>query len=359
MKKLVSLVLALILLLSVSSAALAVNEDVEGEITIYSSMYPFVIDMMDKAIKAEFPNLVPNSEGTFFFYAGTGKLINKIYGEMGDNRDQPLECDMFMVAEPAFSLELKEYGYLHSFEVENADTLLRFPYDPEGYWYPVRVCNMVLAYNPEMEADWAAKGVTIPRTFKDFAYDPALKGYISMGDPMTSGTTYAAVASLLDTYGEEYLDKLGENKVMRESGTTPITKLQTCECAAIMILEESVLKYIKEEADKGNELTNLQVIYPEDGVILIPSTVMIVAEEYSKHVNTEACEAVAQWLLTEEAQKLILEGYMHSVLAAMDAYPYKSIATMSLIEKDMGVDWEKAYKNREEIQNMWTEKVTK
>ena len=126
-----------------------------------------------------------------------------------------------------------------------------------------------------------------------------------------------------------------------------------------MILEESVLKFLKDEADKGKEVTNLQVIYPEDGVILIPSTVMIVAEEYSKHVNTEACEAVAQWLLTEEAQKLILEGYMHSVLASMDAYPYKSIATMGLIEKDMGVDWEKAYKNREEINSIWTEKVTK
>ena len=359
MKKMLSLVLALIMVFALSASALAVNEDVEGEVLIYSSMYPFVIDMMDAAIKEEFPNLIPANEGSFFFYAGTGRLITKIYGEMGANKDQPLECDMFMVAEPAFSLELKDYGYLHSFEVDGADTLLRFPFDEEGYWYPVRVCNMVLAYNPEMEADWAAKGVNIPKTFKDFAYDPALKGYISMGDPMTSGTTYAAVASLLDKYGEEYLDKLGENGVIRESGSTAIAKLQTGECAAIMILEESILKYMKDEADKGNEVTNLKVIYPEDGVILIPSTVMIVAEEYSKHVNTEACEAVAQWLLTEKAQKLILEGYMHSVLAAMEEIPYNSVDTKGLIEKDMGVDWVKAYKNREEINSMWTEKVTK
>ena len=359
MKKILALMLALMMLAAMATSALAVNEDVEGELLIYSSMYQFVIDKMDEALKAEFPNLIPGNEGSFFFYAGTGKLITKIYGEMGTNKDQPLGCDMFMVAEPAFSLELKDYGYLHSFEVENADTLLRFPYDEDGYWYPVRVCNMVLAYNPEMEDDWAAKGVNIPKTFKDFAYDPALKGYISMGDPMTSGTTYAAVASLLGKYGEEYLDKLGENGVMRESGSTAITKLQTGECAAIMILEESILKYIADEAKKGNEVTNLEVIYPDDGVILIPSTVMIVAEEFSKHVNTEACEAVAQWLLTEEAQKLILEGYMHSVLADMDEIPFKSVDTKGLIEKDIGVDWEKAYKNREEINSMWTEKVTK
>lgn len=358
MKKALALILSLVMTLSLAGTALAVNEDVEGELVIYTSMYPFVIDMMNEAIQKEFPNLTPGIDGSFFFYAGTSKLITKIYGEMGDNRDQALDCDMFMVAEPAFSLEMKDYGYLHSFEVEDAANRLRFPYDEDGTWYPVRVCNMVLAYNPEMEADWAAKGVNIPKSFKDFAEDPSLKGYISMSDPMTSGTAYAAVASLLDTYGEEYLDRLNENKVMRESGSTAIAKLQSGECAAIMILEESILKYIADEKANGNEVTNLQVIYPEDGVVLIPSTVMIVAEEYSKNVNTEAAEAVAQWLLTEEAQQLILQGYMHSVLKDMKEYPANSIDTDTLIGMDMGVDWEKAYRQREEINNLWTQKVT-
>ncbi len=333
-------------------------EDVEGELVIYTSMYPFAIEMMDQALKEKFPNLVPGNDGSFFFYSGTSALITKIYGEMGDNRDQPLDADMFMVAEPAFSLELKDYGYLHPFEVENADKLLRFDYDEEGYWYPIRVLNMVLAYNPEMGESWAQKGVAIPKSFKDFAYDPALKGYISMSDPMTSGSAYASVVSLLDTYGEEYLDKLSENKVMRESGSTAIAKLQSGECASIMILEESILKYINDEEAKGNEVKNLKAIYPEDGVILIPSTVMIVAEEYSKNVNTEAAEAVAKWMLTEEAQEIIMQAYMHSVLASETNYPAHSIDTNELIKMDMGVDWDKAYHEREEINNLWTEKVT-
>jgi len=358
MKKAFALFLVLSLLLCSTCTAFAVNEDVEGELVIYTSMYPEIIDMMNAAIAAEFPNLTPGIDGSFFFYSGTSKLITKIYGEMGEKRDQALGCDMFMVAEPAFSLEMKDYGYLHSFEVENADTRLRFPYDTEGFWYPVRVCNMVLAYNPEMTDAWAAKGITIPRSFKDFAYDSSLKGYISMGDPMTSGTSYAAVSALLDKYGEEYLDKLGANSVMRESGSTAIAKLQSGECAAIMILEESILKYLHDEEEKGNPVTNLEVIYPEDGVILIPSTVMIVAEEFSKNVNTEAAEAVAQWLLSDDGQKMILKGYMHSVLAGMDEIPYHSVDTNELIKKDMGIDWVKAYKNREEINNLWTLKVT-
>ena len=347
MRKILALTLVVMMMLSVSVTAFAVNEDVEGELVIYSSMYPAVLDMMDQAIKAEFPNLTPGNEGSFFFYSGTSKLITKIYGEMGEKRDQALGCDMFMVAEPAFSLEMKDYGYLHSFEVKDAESRLRFP-----------VCNMVLAYNPEKVDEWKEKGITIPRTFKDFAYDPALKGYISMSDPLTSGTAYAAVCSLLDKYGEEYFDKLGANGVMRESGSTAIAKLQSGECAAIMILEESILKYLYDEKEKGNTVTNLEVIYPEDGVVLIPSTVMIVDEAYSKNVNVEAAEAVAQYFLTDEGQQLILKGFMHSVLADMKDVPYLSIDTNELIKKDIGVDWEKAYRNREEINNLWSVKVT-
>ena len=66
MKKIVSLLLALLMMGSLVSGALAVNEDVEGELVIYSSMYPFVIDMMDEAIKKEFPNLTPGDDGSFF-----------------------------------------------------------------------------------------------------------------------------------------------------------------------------------------------------------------------------------------------------------------------------------------------------
>ena len=357
MKKILALVLVLVMVFSLCPSAFAVNEDVEGEIVIYSSMYQFVLDMLDEALQEEFPNLVPGNEGSFFFYGGTSSLITKIYGEMETGT---LDCDMMLVAEPAFSLELKEAGYLEPVEIESPDELLRFPYDEEGYWYPVRVCNMVLAYNPEMVDDWAAKGVTIPQTFEAFANDPALKGYISMGNPMSSGTTFAAVASLTQDnhYGQDYLKGLAANNVMIESGSTAITKLQTGECAAIMILEESILKALKDAEDAVTPLTNLACIYPEDGVVLIPSTVMTVAEEHSKNVNTEACEAVEQWLLSEAAQKLILEGFMHSVFKGMEEIPYGSIDTEQLIEKDLGVDWENAYHNREAINTAWTEIVT-
>ena len=116
MKKVIFGVLAMIIALTVCCTAFAVNEDVEGELVIYTSMYPFVIDMMNEAVQKEFPNLTPGIDGSFFFYGGTSSLITKIYGEMGDNRDQPLEADMFMVAEPAFFAGIEGLWLFASFQ---------------------------------------------------------------------------------------------------------------------------------------------------------------------------------------------------------------------------------------------------
>ena len=207
--------------------------------------------------------------------------------------------------------------------------------------------DMVLAYNPELN-----KYEDVPHSFKDFAEDPNMKGYISMSNPLTSGTAMAAITALSDKYGYEYFDKLGENQVMVESGSTALAKLQTGECKEIMILEESVLKVRKEEQSK------LEVIYPDDGVVLIPSTIMTVAEEKSANANIEACEAVADWLFSDAGQRFIVSGYMHSTLKDFPDIPYDSMDTAMLIGRDMGVDWERAYHQRDQIIHEWNTRVT-
>ena len=355
MKKLAALLLALCMLLSAAGAA-AGNEQIQGELVIYSSMYSFVLDMLDDALREEFPGLKPGNDGSFFVYGGTSRLINRIYGEMEDG---VLGCDMLLVAEPALSLELKEAGYLEPVMIPDAALLLRFPYDEEGCWYPVRVCNMVLACNPELEKQWADKGVTIPGTFKDFAADRSLKGLIAMGDPLSSGTTFAAVASLTQSnhYGRQYLKGLAANEVQVISGSDSIEKIRSGEIAAAMILEESVLKALKDAEDAGNPLTDLACVYPEDGVILIPSTVMTVSDAHSKNANAEACKAVEQWFLSKKAQELILKGYMHSVFRDTDQIPWGSVDTGKLIAKDMGVNWDSVFRSREEINQAWMDIV--
>jgi len=354
-KRMTAFLTAVILLAGLWTCT-AAEAGVSGELVIYSSMYPFALEMLDEALKAEFPDLKPGNGDSFFIYGGSTSLINEIYRDM---KVGELQCDMMLVAEPSLALELKEAGYLEKVEVTDASSVLRFPYDEEGYWYPVRVCNMVLAYNPELEADWAAKGVEIPKTFGAFAKDRSLKGLIGMGDPMFSGTTFAAVVSLIQAnhYGRDYMIKLARNEVKLLSGSASIAGVQDGTLAAVMILEESVLKALKDAEDKGTPLTNLKCIYPEDGVILIPSPVMTVTEEHSKNKNTEAAKAVEKWFLTEAAQEIILKAYMHSVFRNMKEIPYGSVDTETLIQKDMGVNWENAYLARESINTAWSEIV--
>lgn len=338
MKRLIAVFLCLVMLLSIPSV-LAANEDLKGKVVIYTSMYQFVIDMMDEAMAKEFPNL-----DVEFFYGGTGALQQKLAGEIQTGK---LGCDMMLVAEPAYSLELKEGGWLYPYVIENAEDMLRFPYDEEGYWYPVRVCNMVLAYNPEMYTP-----EELPKTFEEFAYDESLKGKISMGNPLTSGTTMAGIAALSDLYGYEFFEALGKNNAMIESGSTALTKLETGECKTIMILEESVLKKRAEDGSK------LSCIYPEDGVILIPSTVMTVAADRSSNMNIEACEKITDWLLSPEGQQFVIAGYMHSVFKGMEEVPFDSVDTDELIKNDIGVDWVRCYTMRDEIQTAFQQNVT-
>ena len=167
------------------------------------------------------------------------------------------------------------------------------------------------------------------------------------------------MASLTQTnhYGRQYLKGLAENDVQIISGSESIKKLRSGEIAAAMILEESVLKALQDAEESDDSYTNLACIYPEDGVILIPSTVMTVCDAHSMNGNAQACHAVEQWFLSEDAQKLILNGFMHSVFSTMDQVPAGSIDTNELIRRDLGVNWENVYLSREEINLAWMEIV--
>ena len=207
---------------------------------------------------------------------------------------------------------------------------------------------MVLAYNPEKY-----NKEDLPKSFKEFAEDSSLKGLISMPNPLTAGSALVAMSALKDKYGYEYFDTLGENKPMVESGSVALTKLETGECKVIMILEESVLKK-REEED-----SSLSVIYPEDGVICVPSPIMTVNDKWSAHENSKICEELTDWFLSPEGQSYIVKGWMHSVLKNPPAIPYDSINTSDIIKTSMPVNWENCLKDRTEIRKNFEAKIKK
>ena len=319
-----------------SSAFGAANKP---KIMIYTSMYEDIIESMTETLSEKFPDY-----DIKFFYGGTGTLQAKIAAERDSGK---LGCDMLMVADPSYALELKADGLLHAYISNEAKNILPvLEFDPEGYWYPVRNLNMILAYNPEK-----FNKNDLPKSFKGFAYDSSIKNFISMPNPLTAGTALVAISALKNKYGYEYFNKLAENNVMVESGSVALTKLETGECKIIMILEESILKK-REEED-----SSLEVIYPEDGVICVPSPIMTINDKWSAHGNSKICEKLTDWFLSEEGQKYIVKGWMHSVRKNPPAIPYDSINTENIVKNSMPVDWQKCLNERSELRKNFDEIV--
>ncbi len=307
------------------------------KVVIYTSMYEDIIEAMTGVLKEKFP-----AYDVEFFYGGTGTLQAKIAAEMETKK---LGCDMLMVADPSYALELKAAGVLHPYISKEAENMA-FEYDPEGTWYPVRISNMILAFNPEKFAK-----TDVPRTFKDFAYDPSMNGTSSMSNPLTSGTALVAISALKDAYGYEYFDKIGANRVMVESGSVALTKLETGECREIMILEESVLKK-REEEDSA-----IEVIYPEDGTICVPSPIMTVEDGWSAHGNAKICEELTDWFLSPDGQKYIVKAWMHSVRKDYPEAPYDAIPTAEIVKNALPVSWQRCLDERSELRTNFEERV--
>ena len=320
-----------------ASGSGSAHEDITGSIMIYTSMYNDIIENMKTELKKEFPNL--NVE---FFQGGTGTLQSKVAAEKEAGK---LGCDILMVAEQSYALELKDQGMLHPHVFPEADKLA-FEYDKEGYWYPVRALNMVLAYNSEKY-----KEDEVPHSMKDFAENEKYKGELSMSDPLTSGSSYCSMVGLMDKYGDDYLTALSKNKVTIESGSNAVAKLETGEIRSAMILEESILKKREEESSP------LTVIYPEDGSVPIPSPITIIDEKYSANKNIKAAEALQEYFLSPAGQKLIIKGWMYGVRTDMEEHPYDSKTLKEMLKNTVPVDYNKCYKQRDEIRKTLQEKL--
>ena len=345
MKKTMSLVLilcfALPLIFAKGSSDKGPAAEARGpsnRIVIYTSMYQNAIDTVRRDLLKQFPQYQIE-----FVQGGTGIIQARIAAEQSAGR---LGCDILMVAEPAYSLELKDKGLLHPFK-SNESVNLAFDYDPDGYWYPVRVSNMVLAFNP----DKYLRSV-VPGSFYEFAHDPRVVNAISVRNPIVSGTAMATATALRDKYGYAYFEALGKQRPKIDYGAEDtISKLESGECKVVMILEESILRIRQEEKSR------LEVIYPGDGTVVIPSTIMIVNNEWSANRNIQAAEVIAGWFLTEAGQNVIVDAWMHSVRKGFPRRPFDARATDEIRANSIPVMWDNVYHQRDEIRRGFEEYI--
>ena len=305
----------------------------KGELMVYTSIYPDIIDNMCKPNVAKaFPEMKVN-----WFQGGTEKVVTKITGEI---KAKKIGADVLMVADPSYYLKLEDQKLLLPYKSKEEKNLINDK-AADGAWYAVRVCNMIIAYNADK-----LKAEDAPKNWTDLA-DPKWKGKIAMPNPMLSGTAYVAVGALADKYGWEYFDKLKANGLRVEEGNSAIqNKLLTGEYAAAMILEENILKLANTKKEP------MKVIYPKDGVVQVPSPIAI----FNTTKNPEGAKALVDWWLSKEGQQAVVKGWMHSVRGDVKE-PIGSVPTKGLTDGKIKVDWRKLADNNAKIKEEFRKRV--
>ena len=132
-----------------------------------------------------------------------------------------------------------------------------------------------------------------------------------MGDPLSSGSTFTAVAALTGKYGWEYFEALRKNDVVSAGGNSKVLeRVSTGEKEVGIILLENLLK-----AKKDNPDSPAEIIYPADGAILVPSPIAIVKTTGAP----DAAKRIYDFMLSDAGQKAIVRGNMYSPIERIAA----------------------------------------
>lgn len=168
--------------------------------------------------------------------------------------------------------------------------------DVDNYWVGIYVGTLGFATNK----DWLAAnpGVEPPKSWDDLL-KPEFKGQVMVAHPSSSGTSYTALATVLQIRGEEagweYLKKYaGQMAQYTKSGAAPAKFVGQGEAAVAIVFSHDIVNEIE------NNKMPLVLTFPEEGTgYEIGGMGLIKGAK-----NTQAAKLWFDWALTPEAQAL-------------------------------------------------------
>lgn len=201
-------------------------------------------------------------------------------------------------------------GPIDSFVAAKGEGLLE-PYDSPNYanltdptimkdvdnqWVGVYMGTLGFATN----TDWLADnpGVEAPTSWEDLL-KPEFKGQVMVAHPSSSGTSYTALATILQLKGEdegwEYLKQYaGQISQFTKSGAAPAKFVGQGEAAVAIVFSHDIVNEI------DNNKMPLQLTFPEEGTGYEIGGMAIL--KGAKH--PQAARLWFDWALTPEAQAL-------------------------------------------------------
>ena len=260
MKKLVSLLLALALLVSMSSVAFAAKEDfdpelvaaaqAEGELTVYGSCEEPYLAAAAKNFEKEFGIKVS------YLRLSTGEVQAKITEEKGNP-----SADVWFGGTNDPYNESAKLGLLMAYEAKNAKNLASPMYrDADGYWYGIYKGILGFMVNTE---ELKRLNLEAPKGWDDLL-KPEYKDKIWLSNPNTAGTAKLVINTLVQLKGHDeamkYFVELDKNIAQyTKSGSGPSKKVGIGECTiGIGFLHDGITQIL-------DGYDNIALIIPEEG----------------------------------------------------------------------------------------------
>ena len=310
MKKIVALALAMIMVLAVTTAL----AEPSGEVMLYSSMQEAQLQAIKKAFEAKYPTVEMK-----YFYAGGGKLVTKMTTEaQGDGQ---IACDVVWLGDPSDYEAFKANGWLQPYVSPETEHIAKEYMEAEGYYTAGRLVTMGIAWNIGLvdEAD-------APKTWNDLL-DPKWSNQIIMTDPAQASTTKYWMAAMMQSpkYGPEFFQKLRENGVELESGTTA-THNRVADASYMVGI---CLDYVS--ANLIAEGSPMAFHYTTDDVITMTSPIAMI----KGCANEDNGKLLMDFILSKEGQEVLVANNLVSVRDDVEM----KIDTSAIAAVNMEVDY--------------------
>ena len=225
-------------------------------------------------------------------FLSSGPAMSRIEAEQANP-----QADVWFGAPNENHIVAKDRGLTQPYVPAAAADLAQGFKDAEGYWHAFYMNPLgfgVLA--EELEAE----GKPLPASWKDLL-NPAYKGMIQMPSPQSSGTAYAMIMTLIQTFGEDeayaYMKELNPNiQTYTQSGTGPSKNLAIRETSIAIQFTPAFLKLV----DEGYPA---KVVFPAEGVGYEAAALSILKGAK----NLENAQALVEWILSKEGQQVLSE----------------------------------------------------
>lgn len=245
------------------------------ELWVYTSVYKEFAASLEKAYEEVHPEV-----DVQVFQAGSEKIQAKLEAEILSGK---VQADLVMISDPFWGEQASKRGITASRPGKN-------PLEVNYYSAMVLVAHKDLPKNQR------------PASFADLV-QPQFKKKIQFGSPLESGSAFSTVSVLSEKYGWTYFEKLRDNLFASSGGnSTVIQKVESGEKKIGIVLLENALAAVK----RGSPI---EIIYPSDGSILIPSVQFVPAGS----PNQVEAGKFADFVLSKKGQELLQKGYMYSV----------------------------------------------